>query len=68
MAGVGCGFYTPKDSSKAQFLEANDNRQRMLASIPLTDGEHAAANDGQVDRPAARGPGETMLRPVVPSL
>ena len=37
MACARCDFYTPKDSSKAQLLEASDNLQRMLASIPLTD-------------------------------
>jgi hypothetical protein len=28
-------------------LEAKDNLQRMLASIPLTDDERAAVEDGQ---------------------
>lgn len=40
-------FYTPKNSSKAQLLEAKDNLQRMLASVPLTDNEKAAVDDGQ---------------------
>ena len=47
MACARCDFYTPKDSGKAQLLEAKDNLQRMLASIPLTDDEHAAVEDGQ---------------------
>ena len=47
MACARCDFYTPKDSSKAQLLEAKDNLQRMLASIPLTDDERAAVDDGQ---------------------
>jgi len=47
MACAKCDFYTPKDSSKAQLLEAKDNLQRMLASIPLTDEERAAVDDGQ---------------------
>jgi integrase len=47
MACAKCDFYTPKDSSKAQLLEAKDNLQRMLASIPLTDDERAAVDDGQ---------------------
>ncbi len=47
MACARCDFYTPKDSTKAQLLEANDNLQRMLASIPLTDDERAAVEDGQ---------------------
>lgn len=47
MACARCDFYIPKDSSKAQLLEAKDNLQRMLASIPLTDDERAAVHDGQ---------------------
>jgi hypothetical protein len=42
MACAKCDFYTPKNSSKAQILEAKDNLQRMLASIPLTDENQAA--------------------------
>jgi hypothetical protein len=37
MACAKCDFYPPKSSSKAQLLEARDNLQRMLASIPLTE-------------------------------
>lgn len=47
MACARCDFYTPKDSSKGQLLEAKENLQRMLASIPLTDEERAAVDDGQ---------------------
>ena len=47
MACAKCDFYTPKDSSKAQLLEAKDNLQRMLTAIPLTDDERAAVEDGQ---------------------
>jgi hypothetical protein len=47
MACARCDFYTPKHSSKAQLLEAKDNLQRMLTSIPLTDDERAAVDDGQ---------------------
>jgi integrase len=47
MACARCDFYTPKGSSQAQLLEAKDNLQRMLASIPLTDDERAAVADGQ---------------------
>ncbi|MGH2604193.1 MAG: tyrosine-type recombinase/integrase, partial [Dehalococcoidia bacterium] len=47
MACARCDFYTPKDSSKAQLLEAKDNLQRMVAAIPLTDDERAAVEDGQ---------------------
>ncbi|WP_046469453.1 hypothetical protein [Allosalinactinospora lopnorensis] len=42
-----CDFYTPKDSSKGQLLEAKANLQRMLASIPLSDDERAAVDEGQ---------------------
>jgi hypothetical protein len=47
MACARCDFYTPKDSSKAQLLEAKENLQHMLANIPLTDDEQAAVDDGQ---------------------
>ena len=47
MACARCDFYTPKDSAKAQLLEAKDNLQKMLASVPLTDDERAAVDDGQ---------------------
>ena len=47
MACARCDFYTPKTSSQAQLIEAKDNLQRMLASIPLTDDERAAVEDGQ---------------------
>ena len=47
MACARCDFYTPKASSMGQLLEANTNLQRMLATIPLTDDERAAVEDGQ---------------------
>jgi integrase len=47
MACARCDFYTPKNSSKAQLLEAKGNLQRMLANVPLTDDEQAAVDDGQ---------------------
>jgi len=47
MACARCDFYTPKDSTKAQLLQAKDNLQKMLASVPLTDDERAAVDDGQ---------------------
>ncbi len=47
MACARCDFYTPKSSTKAQLLEAKGNLQRMLASIPLTDDERTAVDDGQ---------------------
>ncbi|WP_324199177.1 tyrosine-type recombinase/integrase [Nocardia amamiensis] len=48
MACARCDFYTPKDSSRAQLLEAKENLQRMLASVPLTDDERAAVDEGQI--------------------
>ena len=61
MACARCDFYTPKGSTKAQLLEAKDNLQRMLATIPLTDDERAAVDDGHAaldrpPRPARRRP------------
>lgn len=47
MACARCDFYTPKGSSKGRLLEAKDNLQRMLASVPLSDEERAAVDDGQ---------------------
>ena len=46
MACARCDFYVPKDSSRAQLLEARGNLQRMLAQIPLTEDERAAVEDG----------------------
>lgn len=46
MACARCDFYTPKHSTKAQLLEAKDNLARMAATIPLTDDERAAVDDG----------------------
>jgi Phage integrase family len=45
MACARCDFYAPKDSTRAQLLEANASLQRMLAEIPLTDDEQAAVDD-----------------------
>jgi len=47
MACARCDFYTPKNSTKAQLLDAKDNLQRMLVSIPLTDDERTPVDDGQ---------------------
>ena len=61
MACAECDFRTPKDSAKGQPLEAKDNLQPMIASIPLTDDERAAVDDGQAaSRPA---PGTPRRRP-----
>ena len=46
MACAKCDFYTSKDSSKAQLLEAKQNLQKMRAMIPLTENEQAAVDDG----------------------
>jgi hypothetical protein len=46
MACARCDFYIPKESSKHQLLQAKSNLQRMLVSIPLTDDEQAAVQDG----------------------
>ncbi|MFK0182523.1 tyrosine-type recombinase/integrase [Streptomyces xanthochromogenes] len=47
MACAKCDFYTPKGSIKSQILEAKGNLQRMLVTIPLTDDERQAVDDGQ---------------------
>ncbi len=56
MACARCDFYLPKDSTKAQLLEAKANLQRMLVEIPLLDEERAAVEEGQgaVDQLLAR--------------
>ena len=71
MACAKCDFYTPKDSSRAQLLEARANLQRMLVSVPLTDDERAAVDDGQAaldkllerlaDMPTPAGPTPRQL-------
>ncbi|WP_407841393.1 site-specific integrase [Streptomyces sp. DSM 116496] len=47
MACARCDFYTPKQSTRSQLLEAKSNLQKMTVSIPLTDDELAAVEDGQ---------------------
>jgi len=47
MACAKCDFYVPKNSAKAQLIEAKGNLQKMLVNIPLTDDERAAVDDGQ---------------------
>ena len=47
MACARCDFYTPKESSKSQLLQAKTSLQRMLVNIPLTADEQAAVEDGQ---------------------
>ena len=71
MACARCDFYTPKDSAKAQLLEAKANLQKMTAAIPLTQDEQAAVEDGQAaidhllrklaDTPTPAGPTPRQL-------
>ena len=71
MACAKCDFYAPKDSSKAQLLEAKKNLQRMRAMIPLTEDEQAAVDDGSAalarlldrlaDTPTPAGPTPRQL-------
>ena len=73
MACAKCDFYTPKDSSKAQLLEARANLQKMRVMIPLTDDEQAAVDDGDAalsrllerlaDTPTPTGPTPRQLDP-----
>jgi len=72
MACARCDFYIPKESTRAQILEAKDNLQRMLTTIPLTDDERAAVDDGQAaldsllarltDVPTPSGPTPRQIR------
>jgi integrase len=71
MACARCDFYTPKDASKAQILEAKENLQKMRAMIPLTEDEQAAVDDGNAaldrlldrlaDTPTPAGPTPRQL-------
>jgi integrase len=73
MACARCDFSVPKDSTKAQLLEAKRNLQRMLAEIQLTDDERAAVIDGAsavdnllerlADVPTPAGPTPRELTP-----
>lgn len=46
MACPKCSFYVAKDSSKGQFIEGQANLIRMIQSIPLTEDERAAVEEG----------------------
>jgi len=46
MACAKCSFYLPKDSTKAQLLEAKANLLRLRQDIPLADAELSAVEDG----------------------
>ncbi|MFE1775511.1 tyrosine-type recombinase/integrase [Streptomyces sp. NPDC059008] len=71
MACARCDFYTPKDSTRAQLLEAKGNLQKMAVSIPLNEDEQAAVTDGQsaldrlldrlADTPTPAGPTPRQL-------
>jgi hypothetical protein len=73
MACAKCDFYMPKDSGRAQLLEARENLQKMRAMIPLTEDEQAAVDDGSAaldrlldrlaDTPTPAGPTPRQLDP-----
>jgi len=46
MACAKCSFYLPKESTKAEVLEAKANLLRLRQDIPLADAELAAVEDG----------------------
>ena len=46
MACARCDFYLPKQSSKAQSLEAKENLLRLTQEIPLSEDELRAVEDG----------------------
>jgi hypothetical protein len=48
MACAKCSFYLPKDSTKAQLLEAKANLLRLRQDIPLAETELAAVEDGLI--------------------
>src|SRR5438309_9813100 len=66
MACAKCSFYLPKESTKAQVLEAKANLLRLRQDIPLADAELSAVEDGLaayeqllaklVDVPTPEGP------------
>jgi integrase len=72
MACARCAFYVPKQSARSQMLEAQSNLQIMLQSIPLTDEEKAAVEEGTdlfkqlcerlADVPTPAGPTPRQLR------
>jgi hypothetical protein len=41
-----CGFYRPKNSAAALFLEGTKNLLRLQQDIPLTEAEANAVEDG----------------------
>jgi integrase len=73
MACARCDFYVPKASTRAQLLEAQASLQRMMLTIPLTDDERAAVDDGAdavnrllarlADTPTPAGPTPREIQP-----
>jgi hypothetical protein len=65
-----CVLYTPKDSTRAQLLEAKHNLQRSSPPSPSPDDERAAVDDGQTASTASstatptREPGRTHPRQI----
>jgi hypothetical protein len=67
-----CAFYRAEGSSHALLLEGKANLLRLRQNIPLTDGEHAAVDDGLAaleklcadlaDVPTPAGPTPRQLR------
>jgi len=78
MACARCDFYLPKVSTQAQLLEAKGHLHRMLTTIPLTEPERAAVEDGAAaveqlldrlaDMPTPAGPTPRELRETQPPL
>jgi hypothetical protein len=72
MACTRCDFYVPKDSAKAQLLQARTNLLRMKQEIPLLEDELAALDNdvAAIDRlcrrladvPSPAGPTPRELR------
>ncbi len=46
MACAKCSFYLPKESTKAQIIEAKTNLLRLRQNIPLAEAELAAVEEG----------------------
>jgi integrase len=77
MACARCDFYLPKASTQGQLLEAKDHLQRMLATLPLTEEERAAVEEGtgalhrllerlaDVPTPSGPTPRELAQQPVI---
>ncbi len=73
MACAKCSFYLPKNSTKAQLLEAKANLLRLRQDIPLGDAELSAVEDGLTayeqllaqlaDVPTPAGPTPRQLGP-----